>query len=69
MSSSATIPDPEAAFAALAGGDPSVDRYRLFDRLREDLPVFHSDAVDAWVLTRYDDVFAVLERRGALPGH
>ena len=55
------ILDPEAAFAALAGGDGSVDRYRLFDRLREELPVFHSDAVDAWVLTRYDDVFAVLE--------
>ena len=55
------ILDPEAAFAALAGGDASVDRYPLFDRLRERLPVFYSDAVDAWVLTRYDDVFAVLD--------
>ena len=55
------ILDPEAAFAALAGGDGSVDRYRLFDRLREELPVFHSEAIDAWVLTRYEDVFAVLE--------
>jgi pulcherriminic acid synthase len=55
------ILDPEAAFAALARGDGSVDRYRLFDRLREELPVFHSEAVDAWVLTRYEDVFAVLE--------
>ena len=46
--------------------------YPLYKQLREEDPVHWSEALDAWVLTRYDDVVAVLrdqrfsaERRGA----
>ena len=48
------------------------DPYPFYKRLREEEPVHWSEAVDAWVLTRYDDVVAVLrdprfsaDRRGA----
>ena len=48
------------------------DPYPLYKRLREEDPVHWSEALDAWVLTRYDDVVAVLrdsrfsaDRRGA----
>jgi cytochrome P450 len=48
------------------------DPYPVYKRLREEDPVHWSEALDAWVLTRYDDVVAVLkdlqfsaERRGA----
>ena len=36
------------------------DPYPLYKRLREEDPVHWSEALDAWVLTRYDDVVAVL---------
>ncbi len=35
--------------------------YPYYKRLREDDPVHWSEALDAWVLTRYDDVVAVLK--------
>lgn len=46
--------------------DPSLPEvrtnpYPLYQRLREEDPVHWSDALDAWVLTRYDDVSAVLK--------
>lgn len=48
------------------------DPYPFYKQLREEDPVHWSDALDAWVLTRYDDVVAVLrdqrfsaERTGA----
>ena len=48
------------------------DPYPLYKRLREEDPVHWSEALDAWVLTRYDDVVAILrdprfsaDRRGA----
>ncbi len=48
------------------------DPYPFYKRLREQDPVHWSEALDAWVLTRYDDVEAVLrdprfsaDRRGA----
>ncbi len=37
------------------------DPYPYYKRLREEDPVHWSDALDAWVLTRYDDVVAVLK--------
>lgn len=49
------------AFHAVVAGDPAVDRDALFTRCRADAPIFFSDPLDAWVLTRYDDVRAVLE--------
>ncbi len=52
--------------------DVQKDPYPLYKRLREEDPVHWSEALDAWVLTRYDDVVAVLrdsrfsaDRRGA----
>lgn len=48
-------------FAAVVAGSPAVDRHELFARLREELPIFHSDATGAWVVSRYDDVKAVLQ--------
>lgn len=47
-------------FASLVEGKPGIDRHALFARLRRDLPIFRSERLDAWVLTRYDDVKAVL---------
>ena len=38
-------------------GDP----YPLYKRLREEDPVHWSEILDAWVVTRYDDVVAVLK--------
>ena len=43
----------------VAGAD--VDRYAVFARLREEAPIFFSEALGAWVLSRYDDVKGVLE--------
>ncbi|MDP9364715.1 MAG: cytochrome P450 [Chloroflexota bacterium] len=37
------------------------DPYPVYDRLREEAPVYRSEAVGAWVLTRYDDVAATLK--------
>ena len=34
--------------------------YPLYHRLREIAPVHRSDTVDAWLLTRYDDVYSIL---------
>jgi pulcherriminic acid synthase len=48
-------------FHGVVAGDPGVDRNALFARCRADAPIFYSDALGAWVLTRYDDVRAVLE--------
>lgn len=56
-------------FDDFVGGDETIDRHALFERCREDAPLFFSDALGAWVLSRYDDVLAVLkdeERFGVL---
>lgn len=50
----------KAAFSAMVDGSPSVDRHRLYAQLRAELPVFRSDRLDAWVVSRYDDVRTVL---------
>jgi cytochrome P450 len=44
----------------LFGPDTAADPYAVFGSLREHDPVHWSDEVDAWVLTRFDDVRAVL---------
>ncbi len=36
------------------------DPYPLYRRLREIAPVYRSETVQAWLLTRYDDVYSVL---------
>jgi pulcherriminic acid synthase len=53
--------DPVGEFHAVVEGRPDVDRYAVFARLRDERPVFYSDQLDAWVLSRYDDVRTVLE--------
>lgn len=56
----ATATKAISAFDAVASGDLTIDRHDVYTRLREDAPVFFSDALQSWVLTRYDDVKAVL---------
>ena len=41
------------------------DPYPVYARLREEAPVYWSDTVGAWLLTRYDDVIATIRD----PGH
>jgi len=53
--------DPVEEFAALVAGEASIDRHALYARLRAERPVFFSESLQAWVLTRYDDVRLVLE--------
>ena len=36
------------------------DPYPVWAQAREEQPVFHSDVLNAWVVTRYDDVISVL---------
>jgi pulcherriminic acid synthase len=48
-------------FDAIVAGRPRVDRHELFARLREEAPIFFSESMGAWVVSRYDDVRAVLE--------
>jgi cytochrome P450 len=48
-------------FAGVVAGDPQVDRHRVFERCRAESPIFFSAALNSWVLSRYDDVRAVLE--------
>lgn len=40
--------------------DPTVDRTAVFARLRAEAPVFYSSTLDAWVVTRHEDVRGVL---------
>ena len=49
-----------AEFAAMVGGSSRIGRHDLFSRLRQDLPIFRSDRLDAWVVSRYDNVKTVL---------
>jgi pimeloyl-[acyl-carrier protein] synthase len=42
-----------------------VDPYPVYARLRAEAPVYWSDTVGAWLLTRYDDVMATIRD----PGH
>jgi pulcherriminic acid synthase len=53
--------DPIEQFEAVVAGDPSVDRHVVYAHLRESSPIFFSKRLQAWVLTRYDDIRPVLE--------
>ncbi len=44
----------------VAADDPTVDRAAVFARLRDEAPVLHSRTLDAWVVTRHEDVRGVL---------
>jgi pulcherriminic acid synthase len=59
--------DPIEQFEAVVAGDPSIDRHVVYARLRESQPIFFSERLQAWVLTRYDDVKPVLEDEEAFP--
>jgi cytochrome P450 len=48
------------AFDAVVDDRPDVDRHEVFRRLRAELPIFRSERLGAWVLSRYDEVHAVL---------
>jgi pulcherriminic acid synthase len=48
-------------FESFVAGDESVDRHRLFERCRDAAPIFHSPSLNAWVLSRYDDVLVTLK--------
>jgi pulcherriminic acid synthase len=48
-------------FDAVVTGSPSVDRYEVFARCRSEAPIFFSEILSSWVLSRYEDVRAVLE--------
>jgi pulcherriminic acid synthase len=58
---SAIAHDPVEQFDAVVAADPTVDRHLVYARLRADRPIFFSEPLEAWVLTRYDDVRRVLE--------
>ena len=58
---STTAHDPVEQFDAVVAADPTVDRHLVYARLRADRPIFYSEPLQAWVLTRYDDVRRVLE--------
>jgi cytochrome P450 len=47
-------------FAAIAAGDAAVDRHAVFARCRTESPIFFSELLDSWVVSRYDDVLRVL---------
>ena len=49
-----------AEFNALVEGNPALDRHAIFARLRHSVPIFHSQRLDAWVVSRYADVKTVL---------
>ena len=47
-------------FSGMVEGKPGTNRHDLFARLRRDLPIFRSERLDAWVVSRYGDVKTVL---------
>jgi pulcherriminic acid synthase len=59
--------DPVDQFDAVVAADPAVDRHLVYARLREDRPIFFSEPLEAWVLTRYDDVRRVLDDEEKFP--
>ncbi|MBM3679259.1 MAG: cytochrome P450 [Actinobacteria bacterium] len=60
MASGTSGPGLVEAFDAVVGGRAGVDRHAVFERLREELPVFYSHRLESWVATRYEDVRSVL---------
>lgn len=50
----------ETELDRVAADDPTVDRAAVFARLRSEAPVLYSHTLDAWVVTRHEDVRGVL---------
>ncbi|WP_104107759.1 cytochrome P450 [Nocardioides sp. 616] len=50
----------EQEFDRVVADDPTVDRAAVFARLREEEPVFFSETLQAWVVSRHHDVREVL---------
>jgi hypothetical protein len=48
-------------FNVLVAGRPRGDRHDLLRRLRQTAPIFFSDVLGAWVVSRYVEARAVLE--------
>src|SRR5262249_38225792 len=46
------------------GPEMRADPYPVYHTLRSSQPVFWAEAIDAWILTRYDDVAAILRDGG-----
>ena len=42
-------------------GQPFEDVYAVLQRAREEQPIFYAEALQAWVVTRYDDIRAMLD--------
>ena len=61
---SIVAPEIAEGFDAVIAGAGDSERHAFFARCREEAPIFFSEALGAWVLTRYDDVRAVLEDDG-----
>ncbi|MAT02307.1 MAG: hypothetical protein CL421_04550 [Acidimicrobiaceae bacterium] len=53
-------------FHKLIQGDAE-DPYPTFSNLRKYLPVFYSDRIDGWVVSRWNDVTTVLENKDLFP--
>lgn len=47
-------------FTALVDDDPRLERQAVFARLRRELPIFRSERLDAWVVSRHADIKQVL---------
>jgi pulcherriminic acid synthase len=60
MTTAAATDVIKARFEAFVAEDTSVDRWELYASCREGLPIFRSEALDAYVLTRHADVLTVL---------
>ncbi|HOE95228.1 MAG TPA: cytochrome P450 [Candidatus Sumerlaeota bacterium] len=65
MNSPHACPDPQLD-ALLVSDEIMEDPYPIYERLREEQPVFWSDAWQAWVISRYDDVEASLKDKDNL---
>ena len=47
-------------FHTLLSGE-KIDHYQVFDQLRQGLPIFYSEPMDGWVVSRWNDVSRVLK--------
>ncbi|WP_419918018.1 cytochrome P450 [Candidatus Poriferisocius sp.] len=49
------------SFTAYLTANEGADPFPIFDRMREEAPALWSEPLQAWVLTRWDDITAMLE--------
>jgi cytochrome P450 len=53
-----TMTQAHVADHDIVGFDTDVGAYSFYPRIREEQPVFWSERLQRWIITRYDDVFA-----------